>query len=46
MAGLLKPQAAYNLVSALKDAVTVPIHLHSHEAFWQYDLFLWTCCRC
>lgn len=31
MAGLLKPQAAYNLVSALKDAVTVPIHLHSHE---------------
>ena len=31
MAGLLKPQAAYNLVSALKDAVTVPIHLHTHE---------------
>lgn len=31
MAGLLKPQAAYNLVSALKDAVNVPIHLHTHE---------------
>lgn len=31
MAGLLKPQAAYNLVAALKDAVEVPIHLHSHE---------------
>lgn len=31
MAGLLKPQAAYNLVSALKDAVRVPIHLHTHE---------------
>lgn len=31
MAGLLKPQAAYNLVSALKDAVDLPIHLHSHE---------------
>lgn len=30
MAGLLKPQAAYNLVSALKDAVGVPIHLHTH----------------
>ncbi len=31
MAGLLKPQAAYNLVSALKDATTLPIHLHTHE---------------
>ncbi len=31
MAGLLKPQAAYALVSALKDAVDVPIHLHTHE---------------
>ena len=30
MAGLLKPQALY-LVSALKDAVTVLIHLHTHE---------------
>ena len=31
MAGLLKPEAAYALVSALKDAVDLPIHLHSHE---------------
>lgn len=31
MAGLLKPQAAYNLVAALKDAVNLPIHLHTHE---------------
>ena len=31
MSGILKPQAAYNLVSALKDAVDVPIHLHTHE---------------
>ncbi|MCI1986797.1 MAG: pyruvate carboxylase [Lactobacillus sp.] len=31
MAGLLKPQAAYTLVSALKDAVDVPIHLHTHD---------------
>ncbi len=31
MAGLLKPQAAYMLVSALKDAVDLPIHLHTHE---------------
>ena len=31
MAGLLKPEAAYVLVAALKDAVDLPIHLHSHE---------------
>ncbi|MEG1346249.1 MAG: pyruvate carboxylase, partial [Acidaminococcaceae bacterium] len=31
MAGLLKPEAAYRLVAALKDAVDVPIHLHTHE---------------
>ncbi|MCT4779126.1 MULTISPECIES: pyruvate carboxylase [Exiguobacterium] len=32
MAGLLKPEAAYALVSALKDAVDLPIHLHTHDA--------------
>ena len=31
MAGLLKPEASYRLVSALKDAVNLPIHLHTHE---------------
>lgn len=31
MAGLLKPEAAYQLVSALKSEVGVPIHLHTHE---------------
>ena len=31
MAGLLKPEAAYQLVSSLKDAVTLPIHLHTHD---------------
>ena len=31
MAGLLKPQAATELIAALKDAVTVPIHLHTHD---------------
>lgn len=31
MAGLLKPEAAYQLVSALKDSVDLPIHLHTHE---------------
>lgn len=31
MAGLLKPEAAYRLVSALKAECGLPIHLHSHE---------------
>ncbi|SET29609.1 pyruvate carboxylase [Oceanobacillus limi] len=31
MAGLLKPEAAYQLVSALKDSVNLPIHLHTHD---------------
>ncbi|WP_078409347.1 pyruvate carboxylase [Priestia abyssalis] len=31
MAGLLKPQAAYDLISALKETVDIPIHLHSHD---------------
>ncbi|MER1955852.1 MAG: pyruvate carboxylase [Solibacillus sp.] len=31
MAGLLKPQAAYRLISELKDATDLPIHLHTHD---------------
>ncbi|MCQ6279793.1 pyruvate carboxylase [Bacillus sp. EB600] len=31
MAGLLKPEAAYQLVSELKDAVDIPVHLHTHD---------------
>jgi pyruvate carboxylase len=31
MAGLLKPEAAYRLVSALKDTIDIPIHLHMHD---------------
>ena len=31
MAGLLKPQAAYTLISALKETVDIPIHLHTHD---------------
>ncbi|MEZ7910959.1 MAG: pyruvate carboxylase subunit B [Propionivibrio sp.] len=30
MAGLIAPYDAYDLVKALKAAVTIPIHLHSH----------------
>ncbi|RYL95439.1 pyruvate carboxylase [Sporolactobacillus sp. THM7-4] len=31
MAGLLKPEAAYQLISTLKDTVSIPIHLHTHD---------------
>ncbi|WP_088013077.1 pyruvate carboxylase [Gottfriedia acidiceleris] len=31
MAGLLKPQSAYSLISELKDTVDLPIHLHTHD---------------
>src|SRR5690625_3570999 len=31
MAGLLKPEAAYQLVTNLKDAIDIPIHLHTHD---------------
>nr|WP_308160397.1 pyruvate carboxylase [Bacillus sp. ISL-77] len=31
MAGLLKPEAAYQLVSELKETIDIPIHLHSHD---------------
>ncbi|MED0704466.1 biotin/lipoyl-containing protein, partial [Aeribacillus composti] len=31
MAGLLKPQAAYELISVLKETVDLPIHLHTHD---------------
>ncbi|MFQ6006789.1 MAG: sodium-extruding oxaloacetate decarboxylase subunit alpha [Woeseia sp.] len=30
MAGLLMPYAAFELVSRLKEAVTIPVHLHCH----------------
>lgn len=31
MAGLLKPQAAYELISELKATTDLPIHLHTHD---------------
>lgn len=31
MAGLLKPQAAYRLISELKETTDLPIHLHTHD---------------
>lgn len=31
MAGLLKPEAAYRLISELKESTDLPIHLHTHD---------------
>lgn len=31
MAGLLKPQAATQLITALKETIAIPIHLHTHD---------------
>jgi len=31
MAGLLKPAAAFELISALKSELNIPIHLHTHD---------------
>lgn len=31
MGGLLKPQASYELISAMKDSVDIPVHLHTHD---------------
>lgn len=31
MSGLLKPHAARELIAALKDAVKIPLHLHTHD---------------
>lgn len=31
MSALLKPQAAYTLITALKSEISIPIHLHTHD---------------
>ncbi|PIO86110.1 pyruvate carboxylase [Pediococcus damnosus] len=31
MAGVLKPEAAYQLISTLKEKLMIPIHLHTHD---------------
>ena len=31
MSALLKPQAAYTLITALKSELSIPIHLHTHD---------------
>jgi len=31
MSGVLKPEAAYKLIKTLKEEISLPIHLHSHD---------------
>ncbi len=31
MAGILKPDAAYELIGTLKSTISIPIHLHTHD---------------
>ena len=31
MAGLLKPYAAKKLIKTLKEEISIPIHLHTHD---------------
>ncbi|MBO1688004.1 pyruvate carboxylase, partial [Clostridium butyricum] len=31
MSALLKPYAAVKLIKALKDEISIPIHLHTHD---------------
>jgi len=38
MAGLLDPMTAYNLVKALKERVSLPIHLHCHYTSGMADM--------
>lgn len=38
MAGLIAPYDAYNLIKALKETVSVPIHLHTHFTSGMGDL--------
>jgi pyruvate carboxylase subunit B len=32
MAGILSPYAAFELIGAMKEAVTLPLHLHTHDS--------------
>lgn len=45
MAGLMTPQAAYDLISALKKELTVPIHLHCHCTGGMAEMAYWEAIR-
>lgn len=45
MAGLMTPQAAYELVSALKKALKIPVHLHCHCTGGMAEMAYWEAIR-
>ena len=45
MAGLMTPQAAYELISALKKALHIPVHLHCHCTGGMAEMAYWEAIR-
>lgn len=45
MAGLMTPQAAYELISALKQALKIPVHLHCHCTGGMAEMAYWEAIR-
>ncbi|WP_432409419.1 pyruvate carboxylase subunit B [Wukongibacter sp. M2B1] len=45
MAGLMTPKAAYELISALKSSVSIPIHLHCHCTGGMAEMAYWEAIR-
>lgn len=45
MAGLMTPQAAYELVTALKKALKIPVHLHCHCTGGMAEMAYWEAIR-
>lgn len=41
MAGVMRPEEAYEIVARLKDALDLPIHLHCHSATGMADMCYW-----
>lgn len=45
MAGVMRPSEAYEIISALKDAIDIPVHLHCHSATGMADMCYWEAIR-
>lgn len=45
MAGVMRPGEAYEIISALKDAIDIPVHLHCHSATGMADMCYWEAIR-
>lgn len=45
MAGLMTPQAAYELISSLKAALKIPVHLHCHCTGGMAEMAYWEAIR-